>query len=196
MGAWTSEFTPSGSELSRTLNSSTRTSRLQSQLRGRPEGGQWRFIPLALTLSVSFLPSPLSLPVWPLLPASSGDHAHQATLQTPLSTFQASLSFIPPLLSLLLIFLFPPRAHVASLHSAQTHVFRRSTEDVSKIPADASCSQSATLPDHWSPSRSGPNFPQCPWRGPSDSTNQKQLLWRDLVLCGQRSSQTSLPSAE
>eukprot|EP00064_Thunnus_orientalis_P017199 superscaffoldBa00003590_g17279 len=145
-----------------------------------------RFIPLALTLSVSFLPSPLSLPVWPLLPASSGDHAHQATLQTPLSTFQASLSFIPPLLSLLLIFLFPPRAHVASLHSAQTHVFRRSTEDVSKIPADASCSQSATLPDHWSPSRSGPNFPQCPWRGPSDSTNQKQLLWRDLVLCAHR----------
>ena len=86
----------------------------------------FRFIPLALTLSVSLLPPPLSLPVWPLLPASSGDNAHQATLQTPLSTFQASLSFIPPLLSLLLlILLFPPWAHVASLHSAQTHVFRR-----------------------------------------------------------------------
>ncbi len=85
----------------------------------------FRFIPLALTLSVSFLPPPFSLPVWPLLPASSGDHAHQATLQTPLSTFQASLSLIPPLLSLLLILLFPPWAHVAGLHSAQTHVFRR-----------------------------------------------------------------------
>lgn len=85
----------------------------------------FRFIPLALTLSVSFLPPPLSLPVWPLLPASSGDHAHQTTLQTPLSTFQAPLSFIPPLLSLLRILLFPPWAHVASLHPAQTHVFRR-----------------------------------------------------------------------
>ncbi|TKS78287.1 Ataxin-2 Spinocerebellar ataxia type 2 protein [Collichthys lucidus] len=123
--------------------------------------------------------------VWPLLPASSGDHAHQATFQTPLSTFQASLSLIPPLLSPLLIFLFPPWAHVASLHSAQTHVFRRSTQDVSKIPADASCSQSATLPD-WRSSRSGFNFPQCPWRGPRDSTNQEQLLRRNMVLGAHR----------
>ncbi|TKS78272.1 Ataxin-2 Spinocerebellar ataxia type 2 protein [Collichthys lucidus] len=123
--------------------------------------------------------------VWPLLPASSGDHAHQATFQTPLSTFQASLSLIPPLLSPLLIFLFPPWAHVASLHSAQTHVFRRSTQDVSKIPADASCSQSATLPD-WRSSRSGFNFPQYPWRGPCDSTNQEQLLRRNMVLGAHR----------
>lgn len=83
----------------------------------------FRFIPLALTLSVSFLPPPLPLPVWSLLPASPGNHAHQATLQTPLSTFQASLSFIPLLLSVLLNLLFAPWAHAGSLHSAQTHVF-------------------------------------------------------------------------
>lgn len=85
----------------------------------------FRFIPLALTLSISFLPSPFSLPVRSLLPASSGNHAHQATFQAPLSTFQTFLSFIPPLLSLLFILPFPPWAHIASLRSGQTHVFRR-----------------------------------------------------------------------
>lgn len=89
----------------------------------------FRFLPLALTLSISFLPPPPSLPVWPLLPANSGDHAQQAALQaalqTPLSTFYAFLSLIPTPLYFSFIFLFPPWAHIASLHSAQTHVFRR-----------------------------------------------------------------------
>lgn len=85
----------------------------------------FRFIPLALTLSVSLFSSPLSLPVWPLLLASPGNHAHQATLQAPFSAFQTSFSFISPLLSLLSILLFSTWPHVTSLHSAQTHVLRR-----------------------------------------------------------------------